>query len=304
MTSERANLGPSIAAIVLGVDRLAKTRVCVASLLGAEAWQPRILLLDNGSRDGTGEAITSEFPVVRVERSESNLGAAAGRNLAVARAVEAWDSEYLLFVDDDAEVHPGAVAALVSPFSEPGNERLGATAAKIHYPGEPATIYVAGGSVIRFWIGDTSPRGQGQLDEGQYDHPEPCVPSTTCLMVRRTAFDEIGGFDTAYDPYGYEDLDLSLRLIEAGWKCLYVPTALAWHERGNTLGGGQYTARYAAVKRRNWTRFLRRHGSRLDRTAFWVVGAPLLFLRLVIRELRAGNAAAIGGLLGLGDRRT
>ena len=269
---------PTIAAIVLGVDRLAKTRACVASLLAAEGWQPRILVLDNGSSDGTGEAIAAEFPGVCVKRSDSNLGAAAGRNFAIA--------------------------ALAAPFSEPENERLGATAAKIRYPGEPETIYVAGGSVIRFWIGDTSPRGQGELDEGQYDDPELCVPSTTCLMVRRSAFEEVGGFDAAYDPYGYEDLDLSLRLIESGWECLYVPTALAWHERGNVLGDGSYTARYAAVKRRNWTRFLRRHGSPLDRMAFWLVGAPFLFLRLVVRELRAGNAAAIGGLLGLGGRRS
>lgn len=300
MTSET----PSIAAIVLGVDRLAKTRACVASLLGAEGWKPRIQVLDNGSSDGTGVAMASEFPGVRVERSDSNLGAATGRNLAVARAVDEWAPEFLLFVDDDAELHPAAIAALVAPFSEAGNERLGATAAKIRYPGDPPRIYVAGGSSIRFWMGDTSPYGQGELDRGQYDSPEPCIPGTGCLMVRRAAFDEVGGFDAAYDPYGYEDLDFSLRLIEAGWECLYVPMALAWHERGNVLGDGYYTARYAAVKRRNWKRFLRRHGSPLERMAFWLIGAPFLFTRLVVRELRAGNAAAIGGLLGLGGRRS
>jgi GT2 family glycosyltransferase len=260
-------------------------------------------VLDNGSQDGTGTAIAAEFTDVRVERSSANLGAAAGRNLAVARAVAVWDPDLLLFVDDDAEVHAGAVAALTAAFREPGNERLGATAAKIRYPGEPPRIYVAGGSLIRFWIGDTSPRGQGELDEGQYDRSELCVPGTGCLMVRRAAFDEVGGFDPAYDPYGYEDLDLSLRLGEAGWDCLYVPDALAWHERGNVLGRGHYTARYAAVKRRNWRRFLRRHGSMAERVAFWSLGAPLLFGRLVLRELRAGNISAIGGVLGLGGRR-
>lgn len=301
MTSEQP--GPSVAAIVLGVDRHAKTRACVASLLRSESWQPWVQVLDNGSRDGTGTAIAAEFPAVRVDHSPVNLGAAAGRNLAVSHAMEEWDPELLLFVDDDAEVHPTTVAALAAPFREPGSDRLGATAAKILYPGEPARIYVAGGSLIRFWIGDTSPRGQGELDEGQYDTPEPCIPSTTCLMVRNAALDEVGGFDPVFDPYGYEDLDLSLRLVGAGWSCLYVPDALAWHERGNVLGRGRYTARYAAVKRRNWRLFLNRHGSILDRIAFWGVGAPLLFGRLVVRELRAGNFAAIGGLLGLGGRR-
>jgi GT2 family glycosyltransferase len=56
---------PSIAAIVLGLDRLAKTRACIASLLRCEGWEPRIVLLDNGSRDGTGDAIEREFPLRR-----------------------------------------------------------------------------------------------------------------------------------------------------------------------------------------------------------------------------------------------
>jgi GT2 family glycosyltransferase len=274
----------SVAAVVLGVDRLEKTRVCVESLLRCEGWHPRILVLDNGSRDGTGAAIGAEFPGVRVEHSSVNLGAAAGRNLAVAAATEAWVPDLLLFVDDDAEVHPAAIAA---------------TCAKMRHPGEPPRIYVAGGSRIRFWIGDTSPRGHGELDVGQYDRPGPCVPGAGCMMVRRRAFEEAGGFDPGFDPYGYEDLDLSLRLIEAGWRILYVPEALAWHERGNSLGNGRFTARYAEVKRRNWIRFLNRHGSIADRVGFWTVGAPLRLARALVRELVRGNLSGARALLGL-----
>lgn len=294
-----ADRSPSIAAILLGLDRLPKTRACIASLLRCEGWEPRIQLLDNGSRDGTGAAIAAAYPNVRVMTSEVNLGAAQGRNVAVAAATDAWAPEFLFFVDDDAEVHPGAVAALARPFGEPGNERLAATAGKIRYPGEPPRIYVAGGSEIRLWLGDTAPRGQGELDIGQYDEPEPCVPGAGCTMVRRTAFEQVGGFDAGYDPYGYQDLDLSLRLLEAGWRILYVPEAIAWHERGDSLGRGRYTARYAAVKRRNWMRFLRRHGSMADRLAFWTIGAPLRFTRAAARELRRGNLSAVAALLGI-----
>jgi GT2 family glycosyltransferase len=122
-------------------------------------------------------------------------------------------------------------------------------------------------------------------------------------MVRRSAFEQVGGFDPGFDPYGYEDLDLSLRLIDAGWRILYVPQALAWHERGNSLGNGRFTARYAEVKRRNWLRFLRRHGSIADRVAFWTVGAPLRLGRAVLREIGKGNLSAIRGLLGMRVRR-
>lgn len=294
---------PSVAAIVLGFDRREKTRACIASLLRCEHPELRVLVFDNGSRDGTGAAIAAVFPHVPVERSPVNLGAAAGRNRAVAAVTERWTPDLLLFVDDDAEVHPNAVTALERPFREPGHDRLGATAAKIRFPGEPPRIYVAGGSRLRLWLGDTSPRGHGESDVGQYDRPEPCVPGAGCLMVRRTAFEDVGGFDPAFDPYGYEDLDFSLRLIEAGWRILYVPEALAWHERGHSFGTGRFTPLYAEVKRRNWMRFLRRHGSMAERIGFWTVGAPLRFTRAAARELRHGNLSAVAALLGIRTSR-
>jgi GT2 family glycosyltransferase len=293
---------PSVAAIVLGFDRREKTRACVESLLRSTPSPPHILLVDNGSRDGTAEAIAAEFPAVRVERSPVNLGAAAGRNLGVRCAIEAWDPDLLLFVDDDAEVHPRAIHALASVFADPDRRRVGATAAKIHYPGTPPTIYVAGGSRIRFWSGDTRPTGQGEIDDGQYDQREACIPGAGCTMVRRAAFVEIGGFDEEYDPYGYEDLDLSLRLVEDGWRILYVPEALARHERGASFEGGRYTARYAGVKRRNWLRFLSRHASVPERILFWTIGGPALLARAVLREIGRGNLAAVGGLLGLREQ--
>jgi len=290
------------AAILLGLDRLPKTRACIISLLASEGGPPRIVLLDNGSRDGTGEQVRDEFPAVHVVRSEVNLGAAQGRNVAVAAATERWHPDLLWFVDDDAEVHPGARLALERVFHAPGSVRIGAAAGKIRYPGEPPRIYVAGGSRLRLWRGDTSPRGQGELDVGQYDTREPCIPGAGLTMVRRSAFEQIGGFDRAYDPYGYQDLDFSLRLLEAGWEILYVPEALAWHERGNTLGRGGYTARYADLKRRNWLRFLRRHGGVGDRLAFWILSAPVLLIRTATRELVRGNFAAIAGMLGIRRR--
>jgi len=296
-------VGLSVAAIVVGLDRLAKTRACVASLLRSEGCDPQVLVLDNGSSDGTGDKIASEFPSVLVRHVPVNLGAAGGRNRAVAEATEAWEPELLWFVDDDAEVDVRAGAALEAVFREEGGDRLGAAAAKIRYPGTPTRIYVAGGSELRLWRGATTPRGMGELDTGQYDRRDACVPGAGCLMVRRVAFEQVAGFDTAYDPYGYEDLDFSLRLIEEDWEILYVPEALAWHERGNTLGRGEYTADYARIKRRNWFRFLRRHGSPLDRMGFWTIGAPLRLGCTFIRQIRRGNLPAVGGLLGLGSRR-
>ena len=108
-------------------------------------------------------------------------------------------------------------------------------------------------------------------------------------------FQSLGGFDEAFNPVGPEDLDFSLRLREKGYVALYTPTALAYHEVGHTYGGGRYTEDYARVKARNWLRFLGRHGSLPEKAGFFLLGVPLIFIRLMVREVRKGNVGAITG---------
>ena len=76
---------------------------------------------------------------------------------------------------------------------------------------------------------------------------------------------------------------------------LYTPSALAYHEVGHTYGGGRYTEDYARVKARNWLRFLGRHGSISEKVGFFLIGVPLILIRLVWREVRRGNVGALTG---------
>ena len=294
------NMNTDIAIIVLALNKLDKTRECLESLRHCTGVTPRVFLWDNGSTDGTADIVRKEFPEVIVRRSPVNLGAAAGRNALSEFAIRNCAPDFLLFVDNDAIVHPGAISALACFFTDSGRPRLAQTTAKILFPGIPPVIYAAGGSIIRFWLGSTKPRGHSEPDLGQYGRPEPCIPGAGCTLVRRDVFEEIGGFDTGYDPYGYEDLDFTLRLIAAGYECFYVPDAIAYHERGQTFGSGRYTAAYASVKRRNWLLFLRRHAPLHQRLGFYLLGAPLRLAKTSFRELRCGNLQAIGALLRIG----
>lgn len=115
------------------------------------------------------------------------------------------------------------------------------------------------------------------------------------MMVRADIFERLGGFDSLFDPFGPEDIDFSLRLQAAGYRALYVPGALAYHEVSHSFEGGDYTATYAHAKARHWLRFLRRHGSPLQQAGFLLVGAPLIALRMVFRELARGNPGALTG---------
>jgi len=122
------------------------------------------------------------------------------------------------------------------------------------------------------------------------------------MMVRTDLFRRLGGFDTAFDPFGPEDLDFSLRLQGLGYQALYVPTAMAYHLVSHTYGGG-YEEDYARHKARHWVTFLGRHGTTAQKIGFYLLGAPYLLLRVAWREGRRGNPGAVRGVLrGLIDK--
>lgn len=271
-----------VAAVILTVNQREKTLRCLGSLARSGAHELEIVLLDNGSQDGTLEAVRSDHPGVRVMRSEHNLGAAAGRNTAAAEAVALFDPEYLLFLDNDTEVRPGFLEPLLEPLE--ADSSLGQAAPKLLLRSDPTRIDMAGGARIVWWRGDTTGLGRGESDHGQYDETGGCVAGG-CTLVRTEAFLSVGGFDPVFDPYGYEDMDLSLRLKQAGRECVYAPRSEILHDNTQTFEGGRYTFRYAVRKARNWLTFMFRHAPLSSRVAFFVAGVPFLVGRRVARSL-------------------
>ena len=281
-----------VAVAMLTVDQRETTLRALRSF-GDEISRLNLLVWDNGSSDGTVEAIAAEFPNVAVHHHPENLGVASGRNAAAARAVELFSPTHILFLDNDMVVTPGFVEALLEPFA--ASPELGQTQAKLLYLDEPNRINECGGCRINFWLGVTDPVGFKQIDRGQCDEAAPCISCGGAMMVRADVFTELGGFDSIFDPFGPEDLDFSLRLQESGYKAMYVPTALAYHEVNHTFEGGDYTAKYARSKAKHWLRFLKRHGTPFQKAGFAMVGVPWIGGKLVIRELLRGNPGAIFG---------
>jgi GT2 family glycosyltransferase len=284
----------NVAVIVLTVNQRDTTARCLGSLLTSEQTPPHVIVWDNGSQDGTAEAIHVAFPDVLVHHHPSNLGVASGRNAAAALAMQAFEPTYLLFLDNDMLLEPGFVNALVQPFQV--DSRVGQTQAKLRFMHDRQRINDGGGCQINFVLAHTRPVGFGELDRGQYDTPKPCVACGGAMMVRIGVFNELGGFDTLFDPFGPEDLDFSLRLAKAGYRALYVPQAVAYHAVSHTFGRG-YSESYARHKSRHWLAFLRRHASPLEKLAFFLVGAPYVVFRGMVREGRKGNLGAMRGWL-------
>jgi len=284
----------SITVIILTLNQCERTLQCLESLLAIQEPPFNVLLWDNGSEDGTAEAVNISFPDVMVHQHPQNLGVASGRNAAAAMAIDMLNPSHLLFLDNDMLIEPDFVKGLLQPFLT--EENVGQTQAKLRFMDDRARINDGGGARINFISWQVTPVGYGEIDEGQYDTIKPCVSCGGAMMVRTDVFQELNGFDTTFDPFGPEDLDFSLRLQEAGYKALYAPQAVAYHVVSHTYGKG-YSEDYARHKTRHWFAFMRRHANPAQKFGFYMIGAPYLMTRVAIREGRRGNLQALRGLV-------
>jgi GT2 family glycosyltransferase len=284
----------NVVVIILTYNQRDRTLQCLSSLLATKNPSTNVLLWDNCSNDGTAEAVKKTHVEVMVHYHPVNLGVASGRNAAAELAINTYNPSHLLFLDNDMIVEPHFVKALLKPFAE--NGKLGQTQAKLRFMDDRERLNDGGGAQINFMLWKVTPVGFGEIDNGQYDTPQRCISCGGAMMVRADIFQELGGFDEAFDPFGPEDLDFSLRLQKAGYIALYVPEAVAYHAVSHTFGEG-YTEDYARHKFRHWLLFMRRHASPYQKLGFFLAGAPYLAARVLIREGRKGNLGAFRGLL-------
>jgi len=297
MASDSPRVPVSVAVILLTRDQKDNTLRCLESLTRVTGGYHRTVLWDNGSVDGTGDAVREARPEVLVRDHPDNLGVAGGRNAAVDLAHASFAPTHVLFLDNDMTVRPDFLEHLLQPFHE--DPRVAQTTGKILDLGDPRRIYGAGGCGVSFWRGKTAHVGNGEIDTGQYDRPRDCIPSGGCMLVRADVFRETGGFDTVFNPYGPEDLDFGFRVRRDGWRAVYVPDAVVFHETepSRTASGGSYSETYAASKTRMWFVLMGRHATVAQRLGFLLLGAPWALITAVFREARRGNLGAVRGLL-------
>jgi GT2 family glycosyltransferase len=284
----------NVIVIILTYKQRDKTLACLSELLANTGVPFRILVWDNGSQDDTIASIRHHFPGVFTHYSETNLGVAGGRNAAAQLAIHEYGATYILFLDNDILVEQGFVDALYEPFEL--DPEVGQTQSKLRYMHDRNLINDGGGARISFVFWRVDPVGVREPDRGQYDTPHTCIACGGSMMVRSDVFQQLKGFDPLFGPFGPEDLDFSLRLRKAGYKAMYIPRAVGYHQVNHTFGKG-YSEEYAKHKSRHWLLFMRRHASISQKITFYLFGAPILAIQVLIREARRGNLRAIRGLI-------
>lgn len=226
---------PRVCIVILHLDNQTALLACLKSCQMIQYSNYGIIVIENGSptpldpdkaKGWGGKAPT-------VLRSALNVGFAGGNNLGI-RAAMARGADYVLLLNDDTEVAPGFLAALVETGER--SPRCGALGPKIYYFDHPTRLWFAGGGFDPRTCQVVAPRA-GELDDGTETALIPTDWLTgCCLLMKRQALERAGLLDERFFLY-WEDVDWCLRLRTHGLQSVVEPSARIWHKISMSTGG-------------------------------------------------------------------
>lgn len=195
---------------------------CLNSLKAQTLKDFELIVVDNGSVDGSAEWLASERPEVRVIRLATNLGFSGGCNVGI----RASSGDLVALLNNDTEVDPRWLEALCQAMDR--DPRIGAADSKVYFYDQRNVIWSAGCDYSV--AGSVTHRGYLEADDrGVYADETPVFVAVACgIIYRRSALDEVGLFDEDFFS-GYEDVDLSFRLHAAGYRVVNVPDSVVYH---------------------------------------------------------------------------
>jgi len=236
---------PVVFVVVVNWNGRKHLETCLGSLDRQSYTCRRVLLVDNGSTDGSVAFVRDRFPEVEIIANERNLGFCRANNQGLRRAVAAG-APYAVLLNNDTETDPGWLEALVRAADR--LPQAGALASKMLMFDRRDIVNSTG--LCCSAIGCAWDRGFGQPDGPVWNEPATVIgASGGAFFVRTAALDRVG-YLPRFDIYG-EDLDLSLRLWNAGYTIEYVPAAVVYHKFSATMATSANRYRRAYLSGRN-----------------------------------------------------
>lgn len=275
---------PLTVIVVLNWNGAADTIACLKSLAPVISTSCRVVVVDNGSTDGSAERIREAFPQTELLLLPCNLGYSGGNNAGFRRVIE-LGAAFVIFLNNDTTVDSRFCAPLVDTLQQ--NSSAGIAVPKIFYADRPDILWYAGGTV-RLFTGLVRHEGVHQKESPTFNTPRTTGYATgCCLAMRCRDFEALGGFDEAFAMYA-EDVDLSLRLRSLGMSIEYVPTSKVWHKVSASLQG--QTLGKLWKKTLGAFRLFRKHKA-WSGMAFYLLLLPIRVLGSVLKQLRGHYAA-------------
>jgi GT2 family glycosyltransferase len=223
-----------VAVVVLSWNGREDTLACLRSLAALAAPEPFVIVVDNGSSDGTAESVRDAFPGVELIESGANLGFAGGNNAGITRALERGAS-HVLVLNNDVEVDPGFLNALVEESVR--RPDAGALCSTILFADPPGLIWFAGASFDPRSGYNGRQRGYREPDDGRLGTVvETERACGAAMLVPRAVLEAVGLFDEELFLY-VEDTEWSLRARAAGYRLYVVPASKVRHKVSVGSGG-------------------------------------------------------------------
>lgn len=277
-----------VSVVILTFNRREDVIRCIVSLEKSSYKNIELIVVDNASTDGTLLEIRNKFKDVKVIVNKTNLGIAEGRNIGQENA----QGEYVLFLDCDTIVDRNMVNELVAQIDS--DDSIGLVVPKMYYYEEPNLLWFAGAKLNMF-TSQAVNVGAGEYDKGQYDKVVRVSHGPTAFLVSRKVLEKVKGHDKKYFMC-YADTDFAFRTRETGFKTVFCPKAILWHniklrDVKNSLSYyGFDSLRRTYYYARNRFIFMKTHAPRLNLLIFLVFFAPtfLVFFTYQIVHLGGG----------------
>jgi hypothetical protein len=222
---------PVISVVIINHNGLGYLRRSIWSILRSNYSFFEIIVVDNGSSDGSVQCIQEEFAKclkrIIVVPLRFNQGYAVGNNIGASKA----SGEYILFLNNDTEVDPSCLKELVNTMEHDAS--IGAAQAKILFMDRKDTFDSAG--VFLNVVGCGRTRGYNEKDRGQYASlDEISYAKGAAIVVRRDVYNRLEGFDQSFFTY-FEETDLCWRVWLCGYRVVFVPSAKVFHAGSATI---------------------------------------------------------------------
>jgi GT2 family glycosyltransferase len=280
---------PRVAILILNWNDTRNTLETLESVRGLRYEKLRVFVVDNGSTDGSREAVADRFPEVCIIPSPTNLGVAGGRNFGLEAILSCDRADYILILDNDVILEPPLLNKLIE--ASESDPSLGIVGPIVYYHSDPRRLWSAGVSIVFREVPAKAPaRNRLEWRERGEGIERVDAISGCCMLVKRQVFEAIGRFNPQYFMVANET-EFCYRAAKQGFGSGVVTHAKLWHKVSASTGGGYNPAR-AYFTGRSTILFLKEHG----RPWHWLTTFTFAALSLAIaypREWRRGNERAV-----------